>query len=152
RSGQTVSVLIYGITKTNKAFCAKKRQQSYLRIGRCANSDPETFATLMNRMTRSFHALKTYPEQTLRIPLVCCNYYRFKESVMKHVEKICPNDQDYVEQLLDGYVNDVVNLICGDYTADSDKCDSIITDTPEWKKSLTYKSFVIPLAQVVESI
>lgn len=71
---------------------------------------------------------------------------------MKHVEKICPNDQDYVEQLLDGYVNDVVNLICGDYTADSDKCDSIITDTPEWKKSLTYKSFVIPLAQVVESI
>ncbi|KAH9522185.1 hypothetical protein DERF_005783 [Dermatophagoides farinae] len=152
RASQTVSVLIYGITKTNKAFCSKKRRPSYLRIGRCANSQPELFATIMNRMTKAFHAIKSHPKETIRIPLACCNYYQFKDSIMQLVEKICPNEYDDVETLLDGYANDVLNLICGDYTADSDKCDSIIMQTPEWKRPLTFKSFVIPLAQIIDSI
>lgn len=71
RAGQTTSVLMYGITKTNKAFCSKKRQQSYLRIGRCVNSDPQIFSTIMNRLTKSFHAIKSYPKESMRIPLVC---------------------------------------------------------------------------------
>lgn len=71
---------------------------------------------------------------------------------MQLVEKICPNEYEDVETLLDGYANDVLNLICGDYTADSDKCDSIIMQTPEWKRPLTFKSFVIPLAQIIDSI
>lgn len=71
RASQTVSVLIYGITKTNKAFCSKKRRPSYLRIGRCANSKPELFATIMNRMTKAFHAIKSHPKETIRIPLAC---------------------------------------------------------------------------------
>lgn len=54
--------------------------------------------------------------------------------------------------LLDYYAQDTVNLLCGDYTDDSDKCQTIIGRTPEWKGPLKYKSFVVAMAEIIESL
>ena len=47
------------------------------------------------------------------------------------------SNHDEIERLIDGYAIDTLNLICGDYSEDSDKCVKVLPKTP--KKLSTHK-------------
>ena len=64
----------------------------------------------------------------------------------------CPQEAEEVERLIDGYARDGLNLLCGDYTEDSDKCSGIIRKTQKWNKPLTSKVFMVPLVDILNSL
>lgn len=72
---------------------------------------------------------------------------------MSLVDKKCTSDAvSYVESLIDGYAQDALNLLCGDYTEESDKCGQIISKVPKHLKESKYKNFLIPLSKVIQSL
>ncbi|XP_027205090.1 uncharacterized protein LOC113798716 isoform X2 [Dermatophagoides pteronyssinus] len=117
----------------------------------CLQSDSQ-LSKIINTFTRSLHGVRYYPEKNLRIPLLCCNYFLFKRSILNVIDENCLQTHDEVEHLIDGYGNDLVNFICNDYTEDSDKCGTIIDQTPKWNKPLNYTSFIIPIAEIVNNL
>lgn len=71
-ASQTISVLVYGITKGNRIFCSnKKRRDDYVEIGRCVNPDWKYASDIMNDLTRYYHGIDQYKDQKLRIPMIC---------------------------------------------------------------------------------
>lgn len=71
-ASKSVSVLIYGITRGNKIFCSNKnRKEDFIEIGKCINPDMKRISFFMEQLTRSYHSIKEYKEQKLRIPLIC---------------------------------------------------------------------------------
>lgn len=72
---------------------------------------------------------------------------------MGTIAKHCPVDlTSEIEVFLDGYAVDVLNMFCGEYTEDSDKCSKIIGKTPKWNKKIPSKNFVLPLVDVFDSL
>lgn len=59
-----------------------------------------------------------------------------------------------IERLIDGYSDEVLNLICPtEYSEESDKCQTLILQTPKKKSSQKRpKSMLIPFAEVLGSI
>ncbi|KAH7638300.1 hypothetical protein HUG17_9406 [Dermatophagoides farinae] len=97
----------------------------------------------------------TFKQQNLRIPLACCSYYKWKNIAVTKVIQMCPDNDaahEEVENLLNGYTNDLLAVVCGDYTEESDKCDKIIQKIPEWKQPLRWNNFIIPLVEIFDSI
>lgn len=107
----------------------------------------------MEQMNRDYHGIKSYENPKLRIPLSCCNYYKFKQSAITFLTGKCAESVvQEMEVLIDGYAHDVLQLLCGDYTEESDKCSKIVGKTPKYKLALNYKVFLIPLVDILESI
>ena len=83
------------------------------------------------------------------------NFYRFKNEVhdlLSKSKKCKKSNALEFENLVDGYARDELNLICGDYTEESDKCEKIIDKTPKWTKPLPSTSFVNALVATFQSI
>lgn len=81
------------------------------------------------------------------------NYYQFKEEVLNIVDNKCPKHTPEVENIIDGFASSILNLLCGDYVEDSDKCKRIIGNTPNGtNKKPNWKSIVLSLAEILESV
>lgn len=78
------------------------------------------------------------------------NFYKFKGKLINHLNTKCggPVVQE-IENLVDGYARDGLNLLCGEYVEESDKCERIADKIPKWTKPLTSKSFMIPLVEIL---
>jgi hypothetical protein len=45
---------------------------------------------------------------------------------------LCPDSNvEEMDNLVDGYANEVLSLVCGDYTEESDKCVKLLPKTPK---------------------
>ena len=72
QSRQTLSVLLFSISRTNKRYCTnKKRQKSFLNYVDCFHSQIHLIANDLLNMTKDFHAIPLVKEKTLRLPLTC---------------------------------------------------------------------------------
>lgn len=80
------------------------------------------------------------------------NYHKFKTDIENMFENDCPENLPEVENILNGYVGDLLNAGCGDYGDDNDRCDSVIEKTPNWTKPLEHKDFIIPLVQIIDQL
>lgn len=150
---QSISVLVYSVAKTNKGYCStRKRKLAMLGVSKCAGEHKAKLDGFMDIMTREFHGIRTYKDSKLRLPLACCSYYKFKHNLVEHIQQHCPTQVTEMEALIDGYAHDILNLVCGEYTEDSDKCKTIVAKTPKWKKALESKNFVLPLADIFDSL
>lgn len=71
-ASQTISVLVYGITKGNRVFCSnKKRREDFIDIGKCINPDWKFVSDNINNLTRYYHGIGEYKDPKLRIPMLC---------------------------------------------------------------------------------
>jgi len=73
----------------------------------------------------------------------------FKECVLTEVERegkpICTEANHVeIERIIDGYAHDVLALICGDYTEDSDKCVKLVDKTPKRLSSQQRPKSLLP--------
>lgn len=55
---------------------------------------------------------------------------------------------DLVRNIFQG----IVDVACGDYTENSDKCDAIMETPKKGKNAPFFKSFVVPLSNVWASL
>ncbi|XP_075588672.1 uncharacterized protein LOC124496374 isoform X1 [Dermatophagoides farinae] len=156
QSKQSLSVMMYSFSRTNKRLCTnKKRRQTFLNLIECGHKELTMFADILKNLTTDFHGILTFKQQNLRIPLGCCSYYKWKNIAATKVIQMCPDNDaahEEVENLLNGYTNDLLAVVCGDYTEESDKCDKIIQKIPEWKQPLRWNNFIIPLVEIFDSI
>ncbi|KAH9414261.1 hypothetical protein DERP_008458 [Dermatophagoides pteronyssinus] len=156
QSRQTLSVLLFSISRTNKRYCTnKKRQKSFLNYVDCFHPQIHSIANVLRNMTTDFHAIPLVKEKTLRLPLTCCSYYKWKNIGVDKIIKSCPTNtaaHEEAENLLAGYTNDLLAIICGDYVEESDKCEGIIGKIPEWKRPLRWQNFILPLVTIFDSI
>ena len=124
----------------------------------------------MTDFTKNVHAIRKFKEPKLRIPLTCwyelslsnnadhqmlcsnSNYFVLKSRIMELANQKCPEHSPEAENLIDGYANDILNLLCGEYTEESDKCSSIINKTPNWDKPLQWKVFIQPIVEILEGL
>ncbi|OTF77136.1 hypothetical protein BLA29_003745 [Euroglyphus maynei] len=71
------------------------------------------------------------------------------------IQQTCnvPEIISVISDALQGYAGDLTSVMCGDYTDDSDRCDTIIDSIPKWdnKKPLQWKTFAMPLVEIVDS-
>ncbi|KAH9408402.1 hypothetical protein TYRP_012075 [Tyrophagus putrescentiae] len=150
----SISVLMYGIAKTNKGYCTNvKRKNVFTSFGKCANTNKKGLEKIFEQMNRDFHGIKSFEDPKLRIPLACCNYFKFKQNVVNLLTGRCSDSNvREAETLIDGYAHDILQLLCGDYTEESDRCNKIIGKTPKYSKPLNYKVFLLPLVDILESI
>ncbi|KAH7641061.1 hypothetical protein HUG17_8530 [Dermatophagoides farinae] len=149
-----ILILLYSITKTNRAYCRNsKKRLAFIGFGKCANKNIKLLNQYMAGLNRDFHSIKHLnKDQKLTIPLLCCNYHKFKTNIANLFEDQCPDDLPEVENLLNGYVGDLLNVGCGDFGDDDDRCDSVIKKTPNWTEPLEHKDFIIPLVQIIDQI
>ena len=71
-SKQSISVLTYGIARTNRGYCSStKRKNSFIAFGQCVNDNLSILASFMDDLNRDFHATLGYSEKKGRIPMVC---------------------------------------------------------------------------------
>ncbi|KAI2804360.1 hypothetical protein BLOT_003342 [Blomia tropicalis] len=149
----SILVVVYGIAKTNKSYCSsQKRKNAHISFGKCANKNKKSLDKFMNQMIVDYHGVRLYKDPKLRIPLACCNFYKFKDRLVTLLNKDCPNEAVEMERKIDGYTQDGLNLLCGDYTEESDLCSKIINKTPKWTKSVTSKAFVMPMVDIFNSL
>lgn len=156
---QVTNVLAYGVAKTNKGYCTnKKRKDSFIAIGKCANKIKHIGDNCMKQFIDNLRGTENYPEVNTRLPMACCNFYQMKGCILSAVEKegkeLCPeSNYNEIETLIDGYSVDVLNLICGDYTEESDKCVKLLPKTPKKLNSQKRsKSMLIPFINILNSV
>lgn len=75
-----------------------------------------------------------------------------REQGQKH-PKICTEDRieaniDYIR----GFFDNAINAGCGDYTGDSDKCESITIPPAKKSKKALPKSYFSPLVQILSNL
>lgn len=103
----SMSVVIYGISKTNKGYCSStKKKNAFISFGACANASKKRLEKRMATLTRDFHSAKLAKDPKLRLPYACCSYYRFKLAIVSTMDEKCPKEALEVESLLDGYSRD----------------------------------------------
>ncbi|OTF77134.1 hypothetical protein BLA29_011233 [Euroglyphus maynei] len=147
---------MYSFSRTNKRICTnKKRRTSFLNLIECGREQIPIFADVLKNLTTDFHAIPTFKKQNLRIPLACCSYYKWKHVGVDKIVKLCPTNtaaHEEAENLLESYSSDLLAVLCGDYTEESDKCEKIISKIPGWKKPLRWNNFILPMIEILESI
>lgn len=72
QSKQSLSVMMYSFSRTNKRLCTnKKRRQAFLNLIECGHKELTMFADILKNLTTDFHGILTFKQQNLRIPLAC---------------------------------------------------------------------------------
>ncbi|KAH9414205.1 hypothetical protein DERP_008400 [Dermatophagoides pteronyssinus] len=151
---QTLSVIIYSIGRMNKKYCQKEsKKKLLLNLIQCSGQTAiKYYSDLIQNVSNQMHGIRTYSDVKLRIPMVCCLYNKISAEAMEYSDKICPKYTNEVDSILRGYSGDALNLLCGEYGDDSDKCDSILTKIPDWKGKIEWKSFIMMIAMLVDSL
>ncbi|XP_027194078.2 uncharacterized protein LOC113788821 [Dermatophagoides pteronyssinus] len=163
---QTLSVMLYSVSRLNRKICSKqKRKQTTLTMMICLKKNPGFYQNiLLKNLTETLYRISLEKRQKLKFPMICCNSYRMKESMIGEMIKNCPNNRQAQNELniwIDSYSGDLFNLICGDYTEDSDKCEtlpsiqSISTTTMmmiDNNKKLKWKSFIMVLVDLLNNL
>ncbi|CAG2179059.1 unnamed protein product [Oppiella nova] len=156
---QVTSVMAYGVAKTNKGYCSnKRRKEAFISIGKCGNKVKSKVDVCMRQYIDNLQGSENHPDVKERIPLACCNYYRLKGCIMNHVETqgqpLCSESvATEIENIVDGYANEVLNLLCGDYTEESDKCVKLLPKTPKkLPAQKPPKSLLLPLINIIASV
>jgi len=150
-----INLLVYSVVKTTNNMCkSRRRTQEFIRLSQCGNSAKNGTSKCWKTLIGSLNGIKSYKDAKLKIPLVCCNYFPFKHCATKEYEDVkCNSKQiDALEGLLNSYALEVLNLLCGDYTEDSDKCDQIVHLTPKFKSKTLPQSPVSAFIDILDSL
>lgn len=69
----SISVLSYGVTKTNKGYCTNnKRKQAFIKMVACVTKHKTQMDKAMWKMASEFKAIADItPDKKMKIPLAC---------------------------------------------------------------------------------
>lgn len=149
---QTITVIVYSVGRTNKAMCSNvKRKNQYLKMSACLEPELKKLYAKTQELNADVHAIQGYKPANQRLPMTCCAFYRFKERLLAAVREKCEEFVPDIANIADGYTQDTLNLVCGEYTEDSDRCDAIYDKIPKYTKKLEWATFIFPLGNILNN-
>jgi len=153
------SVVSYSISKVSKQLCSTKRRRAeFKKQGPCGNADMKGTTKCMQGWNTAISIAKQYPDDKMKLPLVCCHYYIFKDCTIKVFEKVgapkCnEKSNDFYEDVISRSAIDTLKLMCGEFADEgSDKCDGLLKKYEQLPKITTkWKSPLLPLMELLET-
>lgn len=157
-SGFTKNVLqvtIYSIKRSQKSLCRAKPSKDmhkFVAAGNCVNSGRNTFRKCLRSTVQNIYSIKLI-EPKKRVPLICCEIVRAKGCLMRAAKKVPQCTDENINTIQDRFNHvsmNTMDIACGDYNEDTDKCDHI--QPPQTKEKMPNKSLVMTMFDVMESL
>ncbi|XP_054160414.1 uncharacterized protein LOC128958561 [Oppia nitens] len=121
------NMLVSGVTKANKPMCSTDAtKRTFLKHSKCGNINIEDKHKCMDVFVGDLRRTET-EDKDKKIPYFCCNFWHFKDCIRKSFTSVdtnrCPKESiDAILNLINGYSNDALDLLCGEYDDGSAKC------------------------------
>jgi len=158
---QMTNLLMYGISRRNKYHCTSSKGKKEVKLmAKCGNKGKKQGNKCMNDMTDSFINALNAKDPKMRIPLMCCHYFKFEECIEREATNIgdpfCPpSSVKLVEETIYAFTGDLIRHICADFSRDSDKCEKdVLPFVPKKKRDQKNRPLsVLPaFIEVLESV
>ena len=123
-------ITMYSVRSTQKVLCRKRpttEMKAFVNAAKCMNSGRSQFRPCVRIAAKNIYSMKMMPEK-LRIPLVCCEVHRAKECLLnqaKHVKDCTEENVETLQARFNHVASNTMSFACGEYTEDSDKCNSV---------------------------
>jgi hypothetical protein len=158
-SKQTISVILYSIKSLINQYCKKnsnnKKVEDLLSAASCANSATNEFNKCNIKYIDSLLAAQNTKEDRVKIAQMCCEYHKIFDCIQAQgirvkgcTDKHLEISADYIKS----HFSNVLDLMCGDYSESSDKCDSVPKLSKRRKNQRRTKSFVMPLVKLLKDL
>ncbi|KAH9394153.1 hypothetical protein TYRP_021287 [Tyrophagus putrescentiae] len=150
----SVKIIMYGVLKSARQFCSTAaRKSSFFTFGACVNRHRAEQLKAVRAINRQWHGIKLFPDAKMRLPMICCTYSVFKRGMLEPLEKRCTEKEvTNFERLIDSYASEGLNLLCSDYTEDSDRCAPLLKKIPKWTKAIKTKVIFLTIVDVLDSL
>lgn len=173
---QFMSIVVFSFRNVVKNSCGKKAERRFkdlMAMGKCSNFKNSTISSCLTNYIEKLQGT-LQAKQDKRLPLVCwwvnqsdqlfgyqinttsvcciSDYYKFLGCLNDQVRPTCPNQSESILDLIRNIFQGIVDVACGDYTENSDKCESIIATPKKPNGAPFFKSFVVPLSSVWASL
>jgi len=152
-------VVSYSIAKVSKQLCTvKRRRREFQKQGPCGNSDTKGTTRCMRGWNNAITIAKQYPDHKLKLPLVCCHFYIFKDCVLDVFTKVgsptcTEKSNEFYEDVISRSAIDTLKLMCGDFADEgSDKCEGLLKKYEKLPKATTdWRSPLLPLMELLDT-
>ncbi|XP_054153423.1 uncharacterized protein LOC128952112 [Oppia nitens] len=126
------TVMVATVKFNNKNYCMMtEKSQELMAMATCSNviksETNQCLDVFLLALGRANHAHRRH-----RIPHGCCAYYQMKTCVLNEAAKHnipggrCTGHRvEYVERYMNSMAGNTLNLMCGDYDEDSDRCQKL---------------------------
>lgn len=159
RPKQIVSVINYSIKSLINTYCKhpnSKRTTDLLKSAPCANAASNDYNKCQSEYTeRLLATLAAKVDSKAKLAQMCCGYIRIHSCVRQAAaayKDVCSETSIEANVRFNrGFFDNAVDVICGDYTEASDKCDKVKLITSRRKHKVP-KSFFNPLVKVLSEI
>lgn len=141
---QVIGLLVYGNSKELKKRCdSAAAQAEYSKHAQCATGPTiEKLHQCMDNFIIDVESVRdTVTDLNLKMPYVCCQTHVFRRCIKRHLtNQGCPEDSiNYVDLLVSGTVEDVIDLTCKGYEFGKGKCQTMPPLTKNGaKQSISY--------------
>lgn len=127
---QVIGLLVYGNSKELKKRCdTEQLRADYSKHSQCAvGATIEKLHQCMDQYVIDVESVRdTVTDLNLKMPYVCCQTHALRRCLKRHLSKQgCPNESiNYIDSLVAGTVEDVVDLTCQGYEFGSGKCQAM---------------------------
>lgn len=149
---QVTSILVYSIKNSIGQLCKKdsKKLTELISSTKCINrANPEInkcYTKLIDGILGTKHA-----NDSKKIPHICCEYFKIFPCIATRSKRISTCTENHITTATDfvrSILGNVIDLLCGDYTEGSDKCDSLGRPPKKLKSQRRTKSFMLPLVEI----
>lgn len=128
------NLLIYSINNLIKKYCysGQKIRDALISWGSCGNSVKSSTIQCWNQFIQHIDSVVSFPDEKLRVPMVCCLYHQEYQCNQIVYEDAGPSvcNEDQIEGLQDLFYTAAfssLKYMCGIYSDnDNDKCRSIL--------------------------
>ena len=130
QSKQIVSVIVYSIKASITKYCKNpnaKHSKELIISAQCANSASHEYLNCNNNYIDLLMAVEDSKDSKLQLAQMCCGYVEvfkcIREGAARH-PKVCSEEKVEINSnYIRGYFDNAINVICGEYNEQSDKCD-----------------------------
>lgn len=131
RSKQTVAIIIYSMKNVVGTYCRNpnsKRTTELINSASCANEATTEYARCNSEYIDLLLAVENSKDAKQQLVQLCCGYVEVFKCIRSSAASLAGCTESQVEanvNYIRGFFDNASNLICSDYSAESDKCDRV---------------------------
>lgn len=153
----TLSVFIFSLRNFLSASCKlnSKRSKAFLSAGRCFNSATASVTACYRQVVGRLVTGRGIRESKVKLAQLCCTYVRSIEcyQAVARTSGGCSEAQSKdVVGLIRAAFEDSINLLCGDYSEHTDRCDRFSFVTKSSTSGQKAYSFIMSAIQIVADL
>ncbi|CAG2178734.1 unnamed protein product, partial [Oppiella nova] len=121
--------------------------------GKCINAVRPDAQRCVDEAMDHIIGIRNITDNKMKIPFVCCTFVKLKACLLDHGHKNKQCTEQHLNLLLrqsEQVSNGPMNMACGDYNEESDRCDKLVIPKRQQDEPLP-KSFLMPLVELFDS-